>query len=124
MVGFRKSSAHANARTTYTDYSLIGLIAADIKIATDLNDAGETLTDTKENAVDTGTVTFRVEVATDGKVTYYVANSATDTLGLPTVSKDFTFDSADVVVPCIRFIHASDVAGSVVLNYLKCGYLN
>lgn len=124
LVGFRKTEAHANARATYTDYSLIGLIAGDIKIATGLNNAAEILTDTTENAVDTGTVTLRVEVGSDGKVTYYVANSATDTLGLPTVSKDFTFDSADVIVPCIRFIHASDVAGSVVLNYLKCGYLN
>lgn len=124
LVGFRKSAAHANARATYTDYAYLGLIGADIKIATDVNDGTEVLTDTTLNAADLWTVTLRVEVTTDGKVTYKVANTATAAMITPTVSADFTFDNADVLVPSIRFIHASDVAGSVVLNYLKCGYLN
>jgi hypothetical protein len=124
LIGFRKNEAFAKARATYTDYALIGLTGADIKIATDLNNAGEVLTDTTENAADAGTFTFRVEVTSDGKVSYQVANSSTDTLGTPTVSKDFTFDSTDVLVPVIRFMHGADVAGSVVMNYLKCGYLN
>jgi hypothetical protein len=69
-------------------------------------------------------MTVRVEVTSAGVVSYQVAISSTDTLWVPTVSKDFTFDTDDVIVPCIRFLHGSDVAGSVIMTYLKCGYLN
>jgi len=124
MIGFHEVSAIKPARATYTDYALIGCAGADVKIATDLDDAGETLTDTTENVADAGTVTLRVEVGSDGKVTYQVAISSTDTLGTPTVTKDFTFNDGDVIVPCIRFLHGADVAGSVVMNYLKVDYVN
>jgi hypothetical protein len=124
LVGFRKAGVHANARATYTDYAYIGMIQADIKLATDLNDAGETLTDTTMNAVDGGQVTLRVEVTTDGKVTYKVANGATASLITPTVNLDYKFDTGDIVVPSIRLIQHSDITGACVLNYVKCGYIN
>lgn len=124
LVGFVKNDAYQAVRTVYTDYALIGCIGADIKIATDLNDAGETLTDTTENVADAGQVTLRVEVDSYGNVTYKCANSATAVLDTPTVTLDYTFDTGDTVVPVIRFLNDSDVAGTVVLNSLECGYLN
>jgi len=123
LVGFRKAGVFDKARTVYTDYALIGMIQADIKIATDLADAGETLTDTTMNAVDGGQVTLRVEVTTDGKVSYQVANGSTAVLAAPTVAIDYTFADATIVVPVIRLIQHSDITGSCVLNYVKCGYL-
>jgi len=52
MIGFKKNEAVQAARATYTDYALIGLVQANIEIATDLDDAGETLTDTTMDASD------------------------------------------------------------------------
>jgi len=124
LVGFRKSAVFDKARTTYTDYAYIGMIQADIKLATDLNDAGETLTDTTMNAVDGWEVTLRVEVTTDGKVSYKVKNGATASLITPTVSLDYQFDNWDVVVPSIRLIQHSDITGTCIINNLQCGYLN
>jgi len=123
LAGFRKNGAVTPARATYSDYAFIGLTGADIKIATDLDDAGEVLTDTTENLADTGEITVRIEVQTDGKVTYLLANSTTDTLNAPTVFKDFQFNTGDVIVPAIRMLNGSDLADAVVLNSLKCGYL-
>jgi hypothetical protein len=80
--------------------------------------------DSTENVADGATVTYRVEVDMDGKATFFVATSSSDTIGAPTVSQEFTFDTADVVVPLVRFIHDSDVAGSCIMNHLKSGYLN
>jgi hypothetical protein len=124
LVGFRKAGVHANARATYTDYAYIGMIQADIKLATDLADAGETLTDTTMNAADAGQVTLRVEVTTDGKVSYFVKNGATASLIKPTVAVDYTFADATIVVPSIRLIQHSDITGTCIVNYIKCGYLN
>jgi hypothetical protein len=125
LVGFRKAGVHANARATYTNYAYIGIIQADIKLATDLNDAGETLTDTTMNAVDGGQVTLRVEVTTDGKVTYKIKNGVGVTeFVTPTVNLDYKFDTEDVVVPSIRLIQHADITGTCIVNYVKCGYLN
>lgn len=124
LIGFRKNEAFQKARATYTDYALIGLVGAKIETATDLNNAGESLVDSTQTVADAGVVTLRVEVDSDRKVHFTCANSSTATMATPTVSQEFTFDDADVLVPCIRFLHGSDVAGSVVMNYLKVGYLN
>jgi hypothetical protein len=125
LVGFRKAGVHANARATYTDYTYIGMIQADIKLATDLADAGETLTDTTMNAVDGGQVTLRLEVTTDGKVTYLIKNGVAVTEFVkPTVNLDYTFADATIVVPSIRLIQHSDITGACIVNYVKIGYIN
>lgn len=124
LVGFRKNEVFDKARATYTDYALIGNIQAAIKIATDLNNAGETLTDTTMTSADGAQVTLRVEVTTDGKVSYKVANSSTAALATPTKTLDYQFDTGDVVVPCIRLIQHADITGTCIINSLKCGYLN
>lgn len=127
LFGFMKTEAYQADRTTYTDYALIGLIQANIKIATDNDDAGETLTDTTMDATDGVSCIFRVEVDADGKVTYKVANTAALVASgavNPTVRLDYTFDSGDTIVPVIRLIQHSDLTGSCVINYIRCGYLN
>lgn len=120
LVGFKKNTTVAAARATYTDYAFITNAAGDIKLATDLNNAGETLTDTTENVVDGAVMTFRVEVDSMRRVTYQIATSSTDTLGTPTVSMDYQFDASDTVVPVIRLLHAAVAPGLVTLNHFKC----
>lgn len=122
LLGFRKSAAHANARSTYTDYALIGLVGVDIKIASKLNDATEVVVDTTMNGADTEKLTLRVEVGSDRKVVYSVAKG-TAAIAKPTVTTEYTFDADDVIVPTLRLIQHSDLTGSVVVNSLKCGYL-
>jgi len=127
LFGFRKNATVEAARATYTDYALIGLIRSDIEIATDLDNAGETLTDTTMDASDTIQCKFRIEVDSDGNVTYKVANTAALVASgaiTPTVSADYTFNSGDVVVPCIRLIQHADLTGTCVINSLEIGYLN
>lgn len=124
-MGFRKNAAVAAARATYTDYAYIGCTRTDIKIATDLNDAGETLTDTTENMTDGETLTLRVEVSSERKVKYFMSiTAATATaLHVPTVSAEYQFDTGDTVIPSIRMLQHTDVC-NVIMTYLKCGYLN
>jgi len=128
LVGFRKSAAFAKARSSYTDYAMIGLIRTDIKLATNLNNAGEVLTDTTDNGTDAETLVLRVEVTTDGKVSYKLAKTAallaSGGLVTPTVTLDYKFDTGDVVVPCIRQIQHGDLSGDIIMTSLKCGYLN
>jgi hypothetical protein len=85
---------------------------AKLKIATDIANAGETLTNTTDVVSDTVSFILRVEVDTGGKVTYKMANTAalvTSGVVSPTVAVDYTFADATVVVPCIRIIQHSDV---------------
>lgn len=124
LIGFKKNETVAAARSTYTDYACIGLVWAKIETATDLNNAWETLVDSTQTVADAGIVTLRVEVDSDRKVHFTCANSATASMASPTVSQEFTFDSSDVLVPFIRFLHTTDVAWSVIMRYLKCWYLN
>lgn len=121
LVGFRKAGVHANNRVTYTDYAYIGMIQANIELATDLADAGETLTDTTMDAVDGGQVTLRVEVTTDGKVTYKIKNGVAVTAFVtPTTVVDYTFADGTIVVPSIRLIQHADITGTCIINSLKC----
>ena len=96
-----------------------------------MNNATETLVDSTDVIADTNAITLRVEVTSDGKATFFTSYDPTldvlDTSGKlyqPKVSQTFTFDSGDMVVPNMRFIQASDVCDTLVVNYLKCGYLN
>lgn len=124
LLGFRKSAAHANARATYTDYALMGLIGTDIKMVSKLNDATEVVVDSTQNGTDTEKLTLRVEVGSDRKVRYSVAPTAASAIANPTVTTEYTFDADDVIVPTLRLIQHADLTGSVVVNSLKCGYLN
>lgn len=116
-VGFRKTQAYAAAIATYTDKAFIGSVSGDIKLNTLLNNAGGVITDTTNDWADGETHTLQVNVSAAGVVTYLIDGAA------PTVTAAFTFDSGDVVVPFIWFIHDSDVAGAVELIEYECGSL-
>ncbi len=120
VCGFRKQQANAATFTDYTDFATIGAratTAADvIVLQTDLNNAGETITNTTDAWTDGQTKTFRILVSAAGVVTYTIDGVA------PTVTAAFTFDNGDVVTPFIR--HTFGAATPAAINWisLKIGF--
>ncbi len=119
VVGFRKAQANAATFTDYTDFATIGAratTAADvIVIQTDLNNAGETITNTTDAWTDGQTKTLKVLVSAAGVVTYTIGGLA------PTVTAAFTFDTGDVVVPFIRHEFGAATPGAINWVTLKIG---
>jgi hypothetical protein len=131
LIGFRKLGASAAARSSYTDYAYAAIVGSAIDTITRLNTGTESVVDSTNDVADTNAITLRVEVTSDGKVSFFTSYDpvagALDTSGKlysPKVSQTFTFDDGDMVVPNIRFIQDTDLCDTLVMNYLKCGYLN
>jgi len=120
VVGFRKAQANAATFTDYTDFATIGAratTAADvIVLQTDLNNAGETITNTTDAWTDGQTKTLKVLVSAAGVVTYTIDGLA------PTVTAAFTFDNADVVVPFIRHEFGATTPGAINWVSLAIGF--
>ncbi len=120
VVGFRKEQANQATFTSYTDFATIGArstTAADVVVLqTDLNNAGEVITNTTDAWTDGQTKTFKVLVSAAGVVTYTINGLA------PTVTAAFTFDNGDVVTPFIR--HTFGAATPAAINWvsLKIGF--
>lgn len=116
-VGFRKVEAYQAAIDDYDEMACLNVISGDIKIETILNGGATTTTDTTDNWADAETKTLRVEVSAAGVVTYKIDGSA------PTTTAAYTFDDAEVVVPFIYLLNASDLHGAVHLIHWESGYL-
>lgn len=113
--GFHKVAAYA-AIDAYTDFAALNVISGDIKVETNLNNAGTVTTDTTLDWADAETHEVKVLVSAAGVVTFEVDGS------IPATTAAFTFDDADVVVPFIYFLHAAaPVAGDVSLIEFECG---
>lgn len=119
VVGFRKSQANAATFTDYTDFATIGAratTAADVVVLqTDLNNAGEVITNTTDAWTDGQTKTLKVLVSAAGVVTYTINGLA------PTVTAAFTFDTGDVVVPFIRHTFGAATPAAIDWVTLKIG---
>ena len=115
-VGFRKLAAGQANLDDFTDMAVLNVIAGDINIETILNNAATTTTDTTNNWADTETHSLAVFVTKAGVVTYQIDDAA------PTTVAAFTFDSGDVVVPFIFFLHATTSPGAISLLEWECGY--
>ena len=120
MVGFRKVQANDATLTNYTDFATIGAratTAADVcVIQTDLNNAGEVITNTTDAWTDGQTKTFKVLVSAAGVVTYTINALA------PTVTAAFTFDTGDVVVPFIRHLFGAATPAAINWVSLRIGF--
>lgn len=118
LIGFRKTQAFNATLSSYTDFATIGIVgtAGHIQTQTQVNTGGVTTTDSTQVAVDGATIQFKVKVSSTGVVTYEY-NYQT-----PTVVAAFQFDSADVVIPFIRFTEAADITTQASINYLECGF--
>lgn len=103
-IGFRSLTTAAAAITTYTDFAAIGNISGDIKLTTDLANAGETVTDTTDNWADDETHTECEFVSGAGVVTYTTDGAA------PTATAAYTFADGLLVIPFVYEIQDSDIA--------------
>jgi hypothetical protein len=115
-IGFRKAGAAfetghgavlaaASGDPLYTDFVAFGVQSADdVQIATALNDAARTYTDTTEATAASGNHRFKITVDSAGAVTYqHVGAAAMDagTLAAASGAPAYSFDSGDDVVPYI-----------------------
>ena len=114
-VGFRKAEAYQANIDDYDEMACLNLISGNLNIETILNNAATTTTDTTDNVADGVDVEMEVRVDIDGAVTYVIDGAA------PTTTAAFSFDSGEVIVPFLYFLHASDVAGVVLLKEWECG---
>lgn len=128
FVGFRKAEAYQADPDAYDELAAFhvgetGATVADgqINIAVILNDAATSYTDTTlTDWANDGHHTLRVEVSNNGICQFFYDGA------VPTVTKSFTFDAAEVLVP---FMFLETIAGStngdpgVSITHWKCGYV-
>jgi hypothetical protein len=115
-IGFRKREAFQANIDDYDEMAVLNVISGNITIETILNNGATTVTDTTNNWADTETHTLGVYVSGAGVVTYQIDDAA------PVTVESFTFDSGEVVVPFIFFLHAADVAEATIVLEWECGY--
>lgn len=117
LVGFRKAEAcQDNAVDDYDEMAAFNVSSGNIKFSTIINGATTVTTDSTDDWADLSAKTLRVEVARDGKVSYFV-NGSTPTV-LPA---QFTFDAGEVVVPFISILADSDLPEATYLRQWNCG---
>lgn len=126
FMGFRKAEAYQAEPDNYDELAAIhvgetGATVADgqINIATILNGGATIYTDTTETDwADAGEHTLRVEVTNTGVCTFKYDGEE------PTVSKTFSFDDGEVIIP---FLFVENTSGSttgdpgVSVSSWKCG---
>lgn len=121
ILGFRKSAANNADYTTYTDFYGAGLnngtSATEVSLFSQLNSGGVTVQASGDNWGGDGTTcVLKVLVSASGVCSVEIDGSAAST---PLAQ---TFDSADVVVPFIHFLHDTTSPGEIALVSFKCGY--
>ena len=113
--GFHKVEAYQANIDDYDEMAAMNVISGNITLETILNAGATTSTDTTDDWADAATHELKVLVSAAGVVTYQIDGMP------PTTVAAFTFDDAEVVVPFFYFLHASDVAGAIILKSFECG---
>jgi hypothetical protein len=119
-LGFRKVEANNADYTNYTDYYVIGVnnatSATNATVGGRINSGGLTLTDTTDAWSEGAAQTVSIEVSGSGVCTAKIGGSA---VSVPYAQ---TFDSGDVVMPFIHFLHDTTSPGQIGLQTFKCGF--
>jgi len=100
----------------------LNVISGNVTIESILNDAATDANDTGQNVGDVNDIIIYVDIATDGTVRSYtsiIGGAKTETTALDSTS-EYTFDSGDVIVPFVYFLHAANVAEDTYVTYWKC----
>jgi len=114
-VGWRLAEAYQANLDDYRDFYCLNVISGSVFIESDIDGGGTDSDDTSIDTADTTAVTLKVVVASDGTVKSYV-NGTEETEH----QTEFTFTSADVIVPFVYFLHDSDVAENTYLMHWRC----
>ena len=118
-VGFRKLQAYEAGVDTYDEAAFFNIQLGVVEIHTILNNGATVETDTTETDwVDAATHEMMVRVSQHGVCTFYYDGDA------PTVTKAFTFDTEEIVLPFIYSLHATTTPGLIHIVELECGYWN
>jgi hypothetical protein len=116
-VGFRKTQAYQTALDSYTDFACLNNDKGNIMVRTDVNNAGETSTDTTDDWADGEGHTLEVYVSAAGVASYKIDGAAPT--AIPVAA--FTFDTGDVIVPFFFLLHDTTTPGAVTLTKWECG---
>jgi len=120
-VGVEAWNADHEARDTYAGIGVEGTAASgltveDVTVTTELNGGGVAETDTTDSATEGTAHRYCTYVSAAGVTTFTFDNVA------PTATGAFTFDTGDMVVPYLGYLHTNDVAGEVDLTEWEVGY--
>lgn len=119
--GWRKNQAYQAALASYTDFAVLNLKAGAWETKTNLNNGGVTTTVlTGSTVADLGAFEVMIKVSAAGACTYEVGTAGSRTT--PSLAPAFTFDSTDVLVPFVRFLHDTDLADSVRIRHWEAGF--
>jgi hypothetical protein len=120
FFGWRKAEAYQADPDSYDEMASFNIgkdADGQIEIHTILNNAATDEVDTTlTDWVDTGSHTLRIEVDNNGKCVFLYDGA------VPTITKQFSFDDAEVIVP---FIHLNTETGDpgVSISNLEIGYM-
>lgn len=115
MLGFREAEAYQASSDDYTDLAAFNVEAGTINLDTIKANAATVTTDTTDDWADGAEHELAVFVDAEGNVTYKLDTQE------PTVVAAYQFTSGLRVIPFVRFIQGSDIAGAVPLEVLECG---
>jgi hypothetical protein len=132
VIGIRKvaefSTGHggilaaASGDPEYTDFVAFGAQSADdVQIASALNDAARTYTDSGDATAANHNHRFQISLDSDGAVTYKHIGAAamrSGVLAAPSTTAAYTFDSGDVLVPYM-LIQGTNANSAIYLKDLK-----
>lgn len=118
--GFRTAEAYqaaVNSYDTYATFNIGGQADGRVDIETELNGAGLATTDTTlTDWADAGEHTLRIEVSGDRTCKFFYDGSE------PTVTANFTFDAADVIIPFL-FLDTETGDPGVSVSAWNIGYV-
>lgn len=111
--GWRKAEVRQANIDDYDEMAVLNVISGSIKAETILNNGATSTSAALATLADGGSVTLKVIINLNGSVEMWIDG----------VQKacTFSFDVGEVVVPFLFFLHATDVAGNVIVSSWKCG---
>ena len=118
-VGWRKAEDYQAAVDSYDEmaaFNMGGQADGRLDIETIINNAATVTTDTTvTDIVDDGVHTFEIRVTNGGVVSFLYDNAT------PTITKAFTFDAGEVIIPFL-FLDTETGDPAVSVTYWKVGY--
>lgn len=125
ICGFRSAEVNNGTLANYDTYAGLGFNTAAnpgaIKVITEIDGGGATVTDTTQTLADATRIKVKVLVSAAGVVTYQVAQAG-GTLAAPTVTAAATITDGKAILPFFHYLNASDLVDSLFIHSWEAGY--